>query len=532
MALGITLLEVTADSTNDVYIQGGSISPAGDSLLVVVAGYNDSAGNNFVSILDTFTGSGSWTLRGNAFNDDYDGGNNDSGCAIYTAQMGSTPGTGWITITLVNNASRKHLHVYEITGFDETTPVEQAATAIDQESSTLTVTLGATPAASSYVIGGVLACITDNDADVITAGTGFTEGGETTVGADNSGGCNLQSQYDLASADTTCDWSTLPITAYADAESGVAVEINEASTGHPDLVAVYGSLSFTGQVVGLDRDYILVAAYGSLSFSGQVVGLDRDYILAAAYGSLSLSGQAVGLKVDYVLSAAAGSLSFAGQDVDLVYSGAAGHPDLVAAAGSLSFTGQSVGLDRDYILAAASGSLSFTGQDVGLVRDYILAAASGSLSFTGQAVGLDRDYILAASNGSLSFAGQAVGITTTRTLPAAYGSISFAGQVVGLDRDYILSASYGSLSFAGQDVDLDYSGAAAHPDLVAAYGSLSFAGRATALIYSNAPITPDERIYTIVAESRVWVIPAEDRTVVIAAEDRTMIVVDENQVTD
>jgi hypothetical protein len=223
-----SLLDTTTSNVLLASITSGSISPTANALLVVcVTSYqsNKNSANFFTGCSDTLTGTGTWTLE-----EELESHVNDSMLVgIYTAQAGSSPGSGTITVTWDDNSNRNIINVYEITGFDTTTPVEQSASN-GGTGTTLTVTLGASPDSANMVFGTV----TNSEAasGSIDHGSGFTELGETDMG-EGSGNIIAQQQYDYQSADTTCDWSSVGTVE----TTGVAIEIVEESVAGGDSLA-------------------------------------------------------------------------------------------------------------------------------------------------------------------------------------------------------------------------------------------------------------------------------------------------------
>jgi len=227
VALAITLLTTTINTGNNTTITSASISPTANALIVVVPSFNDSAGNNFASIADTFTGTGSWTKNADGFFDNYDGGNNDAGIAVYTAQAGSSPGSGTITVTHDAASARKLLHIYEVTGFN-TTPVGVTGSNTGTGSTTLTVTASGSPASDSLMVGGVFSLEPAVPAGDLGVDGAYTEGAETQT----TGGANLLmlSVYDNGGADSDVQFSNI-VTTGDDAAGGVLVEIKIAAAG-------------------------------------------------------------------------------------------------------------------------------------------------------------------------------------------------------------------------------------------------------------------------------------------------------------
>lgn len=165
------------------------------------------------SVTDTFTGTGSWTI----VQDSNTSEQQNTGFIAY-ATLGGTPGSGTVTVNVVNNAMRTVIDVYEVTDHDG---VSQSATNTGT-ATTLTVTFSGSPASDSLVFAAV-GSRTDADPDV-TPGTDFTELGEV-FSAGTFRQAHVQCQYDAAGADTTSDWSTLPTRA----NIGIAIEIAAAA---------------------------------------------------------------------------------------------------------------------------------------------------------------------------------------------------------------------------------------------------------------------------------------------------------------
>lgn len=207
MALAIPTSLTTISSAATVgSLTTASVSPAARCLLVVGCFVASVATNPGLTISDTFTGTGTWTQIVTSVAA-------KGVCAIFYAVAGGSPGSGTITVT-DNTGTANHwgIIVAQVTGADVTNPVAQSQFAGPVTTTTLALTLGATPRASSMTIG-VLGSLTTG----FTVGTNFTN--LTSVTA-TSTLCEME--YDLTSATTTVDWSGLG-TSHND---GVAIEVN------------------------------------------------------------------------------------------------------------------------------------------------------------------------------------------------------------------------------------------------------------------------------------------------------------------
>jgi hypothetical protein len=215
-----THLNTTVDPSGSITSkQSSSISPTANSLLIAVVALMNASGTfNVTGVTDTLSGTGSWTVHQQA----HGTASNRYSVAIMTAQAGSSPGSGTVTVSWTNNSARTVLSICEITGHSTSAPVPQGA-ANTGTGNALTVTLGSTPAATSCVVAAVN---TGAGNGSVAAGTGFTELVETVSGGSLQS--DLQIQYDLASADATADWGTTLATFN---NAGVAIEIAEAGGG-------------------------------------------------------------------------------------------------------------------------------------------------------------------------------------------------------------------------------------------------------------------------------------------------------------
>lgn len=222
MALGTpSLLDTASSTTSSTTVTSGSVSPTAGNLLVVVVG---AIGNSAVDAVNsvTTTCSGSWTLTEKI---DYSAANGTpvARVAIYTATVPASPGSGTFTATFAGAEARKTIAVIEISGHDTSSPIGATATGSDT-GTTLSITLDASPAADSCVIGATVEY--DNTANTsIEPGSGFNELADFGVGA--SPDAQTQVEYDSTPLGTTVNWS-----GYGSSSSiqvGGAIEIKAAA---------------------------------------------------------------------------------------------------------------------------------------------------------------------------------------------------------------------------------------------------------------------------------------------------------------
>ena len=212
------LAQIASTSTTNTWTTS-SFSPTGNALLVVSGSLlNTTLEPAVSSVTDTFTGTGSWTIvqASNTTIQQHVG-------FIAYALLGSSPGSGTVTVNTSNNAIRTAVDVYEVTSVNTSAPVTQSKTGTGT-SATPSITLDSTPATDSLVFGALSSRAT-SDPD-ITPGSNFTELGEVY----SSGGvaqAHIQTEYDAASATTTVDWSNAPTISNV----MVGIEIAAAASG-------------------------------------------------------------------------------------------------------------------------------------------------------------------------------------------------------------------------------------------------------------------------------------------------------------
>lgn len=215
-----TTLDTIESSASAASFTSASISPTGGALLVVLGDILSTGGTLEVSsVTDTLSGTGTWTIV-QATNTTLQ---RHTGFIAY-AVAGSTPGSGTITVNATTNSIRTSIAFTEVTGQDSTTPVLQSISGTG-EAATLEITFGSSMASDSMVFA-VGASRTNNSDPDVTPGTGFTELQEL-----YSGGSFAQAHlcliYDNGGADTTVDWSDMPLLSNV----GVAIEIATAAGG-------------------------------------------------------------------------------------------------------------------------------------------------------------------------------------------------------------------------------------------------------------------------------------------------------------
>lgn len=216
-----TLLNTNTDTATNATIASGSISPAGNALLIAIIATGNTAGTfTPTSMADALSGG---SLTWNKISELGATSVQSWVIAAFWAVTGATPGSGVVTGTFAANGVRDVIHILQVaSGFNPTTPIVQFKTGATVDNF-LTVTLDATPDTGNLVIGGVAS---RGDTAGIIVGTTFTELADTLT----TGGANataMQSQFDNASPPAGCDWTGLGVTNNV----GIAFEIAAAAVG-------------------------------------------------------------------------------------------------------------------------------------------------------------------------------------------------------------------------------------------------------------------------------------------------------------
>ena len=213
MAFTITELTAGSNTADNNQRDTDSVDPTTGALLVV--GYAGLAGNGDGPVAAGVTSAqGTW-VEVNKHND----------VATWSTFIGvyciaaNDGDAGAINVTSDIFTSRNVWLVLEVTGHDAADAIEQSAVANSGTGTTI-VTLGASPASDSMVIG--FGCFVNNPA--ATVGTDFTSLDFTDQGSGGSG-IGLSTMYDIDGADTTADWTSTSNSANVD-NVAVAFEVN------------------------------------------------------------------------------------------------------------------------------------------------------------------------------------------------------------------------------------------------------------------------------------------------------------------
>lgn len=222
-ALLTTATVATGSATS---LTSASVSPSSDALLIAIIKTTGDRSGSLALSSTTLANVGSWTTVTPTYS-----GNADAGTLMIAyAQITGSPGSGTVTASWTSG-SNAVMFLVEVTGHNTSAPVTQSKIgSASTTGTTYSLTLDASPASTSAVIAG----LAHRSITGITPGASFTELGDTTPSG--SGNQRAQSQYDLTSATTTVDWSTLTD---GNARLGMAIEVAEAaavSTFTPQVV--------------------------------------------------------------------------------------------------------------------------------------------------------------------------------------------------------------------------------------------------------------------------------------------------------
>lgn len=146
--------------------------------------------------------------------------------SIWTAQVGSSPGSGTVTGSWSLASNRCCFAVYEITGHNTASPITQTKSGASV-GYTLSLTLDSTPDTSACVFGAVL-CQTNGA--TVSPGSNYTEEAEYSSGASLPKNVS-EGQYDVTPTSTTVDWSFSIDDSNLKDRVGIAIEIAAADAG-------------------------------------------------------------------------------------------------------------------------------------------------------------------------------------------------------------------------------------------------------------------------------------------------------------
>jgi hypothetical protein len=386
----------------------------------------------------------------------------------------TSPTAGTVTITATPAASTSEIAVIAVSvaGVDSGTP---NGTMVFSDGN------GTADAASGTVSSGTDAIVLDWHGRFLDGTFGMTAGGAQTIldQANYNNILSAGSSWEAGAASVTTDWSRNSQGTISNYQWVIgALSINGA-TGGTSMPCDAGSFTLTGGDITFRR-FKLTCDAGSFTLTGSNVGL--------AEGSAQTGGLVVGSSTSFVgegwigageappsgspytLTIEAGSFALTGGAVTLRQ----GYV-LPISAGSFTLTGSDAA--RDLSMALAAGSFTLTGQDVTLTpsgTDPVLTADAGSFTLTGGTVGLAQGYVLPLDAGSFTLSGTAVGLRAARTLSLAAGSFSLSGTAVGLAAQRRLALAAGSFTLTGSDVTLTPSGSPA--TLTADAGTFTLTG--------------------------------------------------------
>lgn len=221
-----TPTEVTESGEGAFPKSSASFTPPADALLIAVAFHL--SGND-----RTFSCSDSW---GNSYSQvTLDHSVSQQRVSIFYARHTSS-GSGTITVTASGTTTREGAWFGYVEGQDLTTPVINTKTGEATTSTTPSITLDATPAATSMVFAALSSGIDATGS--YAPGSGFTEVMDLAITGSGSD-MVAHVQYNLASAGTTVDWSTADIS--PSQQVMVAIEIVEAAAAGPSIGELIGA---------------------------------------------------------------------------------------------------------------------------------------------------------------------------------------------------------------------------------------------------------------------------------------------------
>lgn len=370
----------TSNASLDTYTSA-SFSPTANALLLVVAGVGATGGDpGGVTITDSFTGTGSWSsvqLTSTNWR-----------IVIAWAQLGSSPGSGTVTLDAVRLATNRWaLHVYDVTGHDTTTPVTQSNTDATLTTGSYSISLPSAPASDSMVFGGLF-LRAESDGSV-TAGSGFTA--QNNFDGTGAGGALLNSEYDATSPPQSASWSNIAVSITelaaavieiaADAGGGgVELVVQDATHSHSaDNVALtqHNALTVDDAAHAHSADNLTLGVSVALTVNdathahaAESVALTQHYVLVVADSDHAHTVDSVALTQHHALAVADALHGHSADNVTLEIAGQLGVQD--AAHGHVA---DNVTLTQHHVLAVQDASHAHSAEAVTLVVQLVVADA-------------------------------------------------------------------------------------------------------------------------------------------------------------
>jgi hypothetical protein len=231
-----TILSTTTASDGNNTLASNSVSPAANSLVVVIAMWAAASADVVTpyGIGDTFSGGLSWTKHVEAERNTASRG---ASVVIWTAPAGASPGSGVITATGSNNSNRRVLQVIEVaSGFNAASPVNQFKGAVDSDVDPFVLTLDSTPDSDSLVIYGSAhrgsAAVTGDAAYVLLDGTSAGSNSDSVTQYQNGGSPDTT----IETNNTSTDSSSGP-----DAAAAIEIDMAAAAAAKPSTVPLTGA---------------------------------------------------------------------------------------------------------------------------------------------------------------------------------------------------------------------------------------------------------------------------------------------------
>lgn len=230
-----------------------------------------------------------------------------------------------------------------------------------------------------------------------------------------------------------------------------SLKIYYTTTTSYTLTVTQGTVTYTGQSVGVKVAHKLTVANGAVTYTGQSVSLKRGYKLTVSPATVAYAGQGVGLSVSRKMTVSHGAITYAGQSVGMA-KGTVGYTLTVSPA-TITYAGQSVGMRVGRKLTVTNGTFSYVGQTVRLLRGRKLTVSNGAITYSGKSLTLKVGRKLTAGCGLIGYTGQAVTLRRSGTieysLTVSPGMISYAGQGVGLRVGRRLTVAAGRIIYTG-----------------------------------------------------------------------------------
>lgn len=368
MAWTVTWLTGSGEHSGSTTTTTASVSPSADAMLVLDVSHLTTGGYTIDSVSDTFSGSGTWTLRETAAVV-----GNRLTRTIWECQMGASPGTGTVTITFSNSgADHRGWALCEITNSESgtITYVDSDSDGLDTNSDPTSISL------SGYTTGNIcVSGLSGRGQAPLAPNASETELGEFQCSA---GGNHNQGQMQYAESGTA-SWTDLNTSSNRWA-SWYIIEYELVSAGDT-RTAEAASVTATAQDAEASAEITVTAQHGSVTATAQDSEHSASIDVAAQGASVTATAQDASYTIGAVARTAQhASVTATAQEPAVTI----GSTSRTAEHGSVTATAKDAVASVSITVTAQHGSVTATAKDATASASIDVTASKGSVTAAAQ----------------------------------------------------------------------------------------------------------------------------------------------------